>query len=315
MYKAKAMSIIKQFIPNGFELITLGMTEKEAIISAVQDADYILAGGRLKIGADLLEHAAKLKMIQRSGVGLDSLDLHAIKKKGIPVYVNQGINADSVAEHTLLLMLASLRNLPVINTNTHRGLWSKQEQGVQTFEMSNKVVGLIGMGNIGKRVAKLVNAFGAKVIYFSEPRATAEEEYSLSLEYVSLDELLKQADIVSLHCPLTEQTKNIIGESELSIIKKGSIIINTARGGLIDETALFEKLASGHLRAAALDVYSQEPISKDNRLCKLENVILTPHIGGVTYESFSTMMREAMCNIKLFEEGKFDAISDRLLRY
>ncbi len=312
-YQAKTMNIVRQFTPDGFELRTLDKPNSEALIKAVGDVDYILAGGRLKISQQVLEKAPKLKMIQRSGVGLDSLDLDAIRKKRIPVYINQGINADSVAEHTLLLMLACLRNLPKINTNTHNGIWSKQEQGVETFELSNKITGLVGMGNIGQRVAKLVNTFGSKVIYYSEPRLTLEDESNLGIEYVSLEKLLQQADIVSLHCPLTEQTRNMIGTAELAKMKKGSIIINTARGGLIDEDALYNQLVSGQIRNAALDVYSQEPITKENKLCKLDNIILTPHIGGVTYESFSSMMYEAMRNIQFFENGKLDEISDRLL--
>jgi D-3-phosphoglycerate dehydrogenase len=308
------MKIVQEFAPADFKLITLQELSYETIVNAASEADYILAGGRLKIDDTILIVATNLKMIQRSGVGLDSLDFVAIKKRNIPVYVNQGVNADSVAEHTLLLMLSCLRNLPTINQNTHKGIWSKQEQGIKTFELKNKTVGLIGMGNIGQRVAKLLQAFGAEVLYYSEFRCTEDIERLLGIENVSIEDLVRESDIISLHCPLNDQTRNIMDAQNLSRMKNGAILVNTARGGLIDEGALYDNLISGHIRAAALDVHVYEPMKADDKLNSLDNIILTPHIGGVTYDSFSQMIEEAMYNIKMFEEGRIDLIEDRRLK-
>lgn len=246
-------------------------------------------------------------MIQRTGVGLDSLDLDLIKEKNIPLYVNKGINANSVAEHTLLLMLAALRNLIQIDKNTKNGIWKKQIQGVHTYELNGKTVGLIGMGAIGRRVAEILEGFHVNIIYYDVYRVSTEIEQNLEIQYCELNELLKKSDIISLHCPLTKDTEYIINEPAINKMKEGSIIINTARGGLIKEMALTEALKSGKLLYAGIDVYEREPATA-SPLFELENVITTPHIGGVTYNSFSEMMKEAMRNIEAFENGKLDNI-------
>ena len=150
--------------PTSFELRFLSEQSQNALLNEVENIDYILAGGRLKITREVLDRAVNLKMIQRSGVGLDSLDLDAIKEKGIPLYVNQGVNAESVAEHAILLMLACLRRLPSINRNTKNGIWNKQAQGVQTSELKGKTVGIIGMGNIAQTLVSLLKPFKVNIL-------------------------------------------------------------------------------------------------------------------------------------------------------
>lgn len=311
-YPIKPYEIVLKELPEGFELIMLDENTQECIESEVGNADYILASGRVKITEAVLDKATKLKMIQRTGVGLDSLDLVTIKKKNIPLYVNQGVNSQSVAEHTLLLMLACLRKLPQIHRNIANGIWKKQEQGVQTFELSGKTVGLIGMGNIAKAVVKLLRGFGVKILYYDVKRLSDEEECQLGIRYCDLEELLPQVDILSLHCPLTEHTRNMIDKNTLEKMKKEAIIINTARGGLIDMPALVEALKTGTLAFAGLDVYDKEPLKEGNPVLNLENVVLTPHIGGITKDSFQKMMHDAMRNIEKFENGKLDEIKQYL---
>ncbi len=307
-YTGFPLEIVKGTLPKDFQIVMLEEQTEGCLAESVAEADYILAGGRLRIGENVLCNALKLKMIQRSGVGLDSIDLEALKRHGIPLYVNQGINSQSVAEHALLLILACLRHLPVIHRNTVAGIWKKQEQGVQTSELHGKTVGLIGMGSIAKKLVGLLNAFGVKVLYYDPFRLDGKAEQELDVRYCELDNLLSESDIVSLHCPLTDGNRGLVNAESIAKMKHGAILVNTARGGLVDSKALFAALSDGRLSFAGLDVHENEPITADYPLKSLPNVILTPHIAGVTSDSFRSMMAEAMRNIALFDQGQLAEI-------
>lgn len=311
-YPAAPYDIVKSELPEGFRLVMLSKNTQECLEAAAPEADYILASGRVKLNQAVLDKAQKVKMIQRTGVGLDSLDLAALRTRGIPLYVNAGVNAESVAEHALLLILACLRRLPEIHRNTAAGVWKKQEQGVKTRELAGRTVGLVGMGSIARALVRLLSGFGVTVLYYDPFRLSEERERALNVMYVPLDQLLHEAEIVSLHCPLTDGTRHLLNRETFAQMKDGAILVNTARGGLIDNAALVEALESGKLSFAGLDVHSEEPIDKENPILPLSNVILTPHIGGVTYDSFRSMMHDAMRNIKLFDEGKLDEIAPYL---
>lgn len=308
-YRGEVLDLVKKMVPEGFEIRTLSENTPEELSKKIEDADYLLASGRIPVTDMVLNHASRLKMIQRTGVGLDSLDLVAIQKRNIPLYVNKGVNAESVAEHALLLTLACLRRLVQINNDVKNGTWNKQQQGINTRELSQKTVGIIGMGNIGRRFAGLLKGFGVNVIYADQYLLSPETEKELDVKHMELEQLFSCADIVSLHCPLTKDNKNIICKKTLDSMKDGVIIINTARGGLICEQDLIEAIQNGKVYAAGLDVYEQEPVSLYNELLKMSNVITTPHIGGVTYDSFSEMIRSAMYNIQMFHEGHLDKIA------
>lgn len=311
-YPKVPYDIVMSVVPDGFHLKMLPENSQEALVSSVKDADYILASGRVKITKEVLDKAEKLKMVQRTGVGLDSLDLKELNKRNIPLYVNQGVNAESVAEHTLLLMLACLRKLPVIHRNTANGIWKKQKQGVQTYELAGKTIGLIGMGNIAQTVVRLLKPFGVKIFYYDAFRKSENIEKVLGITYCSLNELFGKADILSLHCPLTDDTRKVINEKVLASMKDGAILVNTARGDLIDTSAMVEALKSGKLAFAGLDVHEEEPLKDGCGIKELSNVILTPHIGGVTYDSFYRMMHDAMRNIEKYENGALDEIAQFL---
>ena len=312
-YSPPLLSIVRESLPNGFDLIPLDEPTRDNIIKKAPDADYFLVGGRLKIDQEVIEAAPHLKMIQRTGVGLDSIDLAVLKEKGIPLYVNPGINARSVAEHTLMLILAVMRRLTIVDATMKSGKWIKHELGIQNHGLFGKTIGLIGLGSIGLHVAEMLRPFGVNMVYNKRAQLSAKDEITLNLSFRSLPDLLAEADIVSLHCPLTKETEKIIGWDEFSLMKPGAIIINTSRGKLIQEDAVIHYLKSGHLKGAGLDVYEQEPVSSDNELLSLANVVLTPHISGITYESFDEMMREAFRNIELFEGGNFASIEDKKL--
>jgi len=308
LYKGIPLQIMEDLRPQGFQFLFPDAQTQEELCQKIVGADYLLAGGRLRITADVLANAGRLRMIQRSGVGLDALDLEAIREKGIPLYVNQGVNAESVAEHALLLMLACLRRLPMIDAQTKSGVWKKQEQGVQTAELCGKTVGLVGMGNVARRLVSLLKPFGVKILYSNLFRESAGYEAENNMTFLTTDEVLRGADIVSLHCALTDETRRLINARSLSGMKDGAILINTARGEIVDAQALAEALRSGKLACAGIDVHEREPIPDRYPLKTADNVILTPHIAGVTADSFRAMMRDAFRNIALFDQGRLDEI-------
>lgn len=309
-YTGLPLEILKGACPEGFIVKTLDEPTHEQLVKEVIDADYFLVSGRLRIDKEVLNNAPRLKMIQRTGVGTDMLDLDAIKKYGTPVYVNRGVNAQSVAEHTITLILASLKRLPQINQQTHQGIWKKQQFGVTTRELKGKTVALVGMGNIGRLVAQLLQPFGAKVFYTDVVRQPLETELRLGLTYFdNFESMLPEADVLSFHCPLTLENQEILNNRTLNLMKKGAIVVNTARGKLINPNDLYESLTAGQLSAAALDTHYEEPIKNGYQLSELDNVILTPHIGGLSYEAFHSMIVGAMNNISAFDKGLFESIA------
>jgi phosphoglycerate dehydrogenase-like enzyme len=313
-YTGIPWEILKNVVPEGFYVKTLDELDYDSLVNEAVDADYLLVSGRLPIDEGVLTAATHLKMIQRTGVGTEMLDVEAIRQHGIPVYVNAGVNAQSVAEHTLTLILACLKRLPQINQQTHQGVWKKQQVGVTTRELKGKTVALVGMGNIGRLVAQMLQPFGAKVVYTDVFRQTEEVESRLGLTYYdSFEAMLPVADILSFHCPLTKENTEMLNSKTLSMIKDGAIVINTARGKLINPDDLYDALQSGHLSSAALDTHYEEPIKDGYKLAELENVILTPHIGGLSYEAFHQMMADAVENIVAFEEGRLAEIESKRL--
>lgn len=304
-YTGTPWEILKSVVPNGFTVETLNELNYDCLLRQVVDADYLLVSGRLPIDEGVLSAAKHLKMIQRTGVGTEMLDMEAIKKHNIPVYVNAGVNARSVAEHTITLMLACLKRLPQINADTHNDVWKKQLQGLTTHELYGKTVALVGMGNIGRTVAAMLQPFGVKKLYTDVFRQSAEVEEQLGLKYCeSFEAMLPEADILSFHCPLTIENLEMLNGRTIARMKNGAMVVNTARGKLIEPESLYKALKDGFLRAAALDVHYEEPIKQDYMFSKLDNVILTPHIGGLSYEAFCKMMEEAVRNIIQFDKDK-----------
>jgi len=309
-YEGTPLEILKNAVGDKFKLEVLETATQEELQRKIPGADYLLVSGRLKIDKDVLCKATKLKMIQRTGVGLDNIDLEYLRENNIPLYVNYGVNANSVAEHAVMLMLEVLRQTYIVNKKIRRGIWEKQKTGLSTHELAGKTVGLIGIGNIGKRVAELLSVFNVEIIYYDKNPLNEDQEKKLGVRYCEFKDLLKTADIVSLHCAKNNDNTHLISESEIQLMKSGSVIINTARGGLIDTTALDKALQNGKLLGVGIDVFEEEPIINSNLLLKHDNAILSPHISGVTYEAFARMMERGVRNIALFEEGLLNEIEE-----
>ena len=309
-YTGTPWDILRSVVPENFTVETLEELSYNSLLRQCEGADYLLVSGRLPIDEGILSAAKHLKMIQRTGVGTEMLDLEAIKRHGIPVYVNKGVNARSVAEHTLTLMLCCLKNIPLIDSQVKQGIWKKQQNGLTCNEIFGKTVGMVGMGAIGRQVAAYLKVLGAKVVYTDLFRLSEEQETGLALTYVpTFEDMLPQVDILSFHCPLTKDNQKMLNEEAIKKMKDGTVVVNTARGKLIEPNALYDALKSRKLRSAALDVHYEEPIKGEYPLSQLNNVILTPHIGGLTYEAFLSMMAGAMENIMAFEQGNMDILT------
>ncbi len=300
-YNVAPLRIVRDAVPDGFELLSLDRPGRSAIMNLIGDADYLLAGGRAKIDREMISFAKKLKMVQRTGVGLDSLDLDALREMGIPLQVNPGVNAISVAEHTIMLILGVLRRINEADAGMRAGKWEKHDLGIRCNDLHGKTVGLIGFGNIGTHVAALLHPFGVHILCTDKQPAIGDIP-ARACKYVTLDELLKSSDVISLHCALTEETEGLIGREAIMKMKRGVVIINTARGRLVNEDALVEGLVAAHIRGAGLDVYGTEPLPAESPLRRMQQVLLTPHIAGISADSFKIMMGKAMDGIAKFHE-------------
>jgi D-3-phosphoglycerate dehydrogenase / 2-oxoglutarate reductase len=255
--------------------------DKDALLAKIGEYDGLAIRSATKVTPKLLEAAKKLKVIGRAGIGVDNVDIPAASQRGIVVMNTPFGNAITTAEHALSMMMALARQIPEANASTHAGKWEKNRfMGVELF---NKTLGIIGCGNIGSIVADRALGLKMKVIAF-DPFLSAERAIEIGVEKVELDEIFKRADFITLHTPLTEKTRNVIDAVALAKCKKGVRIINCARGGLVNEDALYDALISKKVAGAALDVFEVEPAST-HKLFNLENVVCTPHLGASTGEA------------------------------
>jgi D-3-phosphoglycerate dehydrogenase len=273
------------------------------IIEEIHDTYGIILRSAAKITRKILENAPMLKIISRTGAGYDNVDIQAATEFGIMVCNLPGINTVSVAEHTLAMMFALAKRLPVMDSYVRNGQWAKRSSYISE-ELSGKTLGIIGLGKIGMEVMKKAEALGLKV--------TAYDPYVKNIEGVhlvdSLEEIFRHSDIITVHIPQTPETVGMINRKLLGLMKKSAFIINTSRGGIIDEEALIDVLREEKIAGAGLDVFSQEPISPANPLLSMNNVILSPHTAALTKECGYKMTMEAVKQV-------IDAIDGHLPRY
>ena len=274
-------------------------------IELVRDADFIMLFPG-KISDRVLQAATKCKLIQLLSAGYDEMNLPLAEDLGIAVANNGGANRVAVAEHTLMLMLATHRRMMFYANNVKAGLWKQeQDRKIDVFELEGKTLGLIGMGNIGREVARRAAAFDMGLQYYDKyhPLTPVEEE-TMGIKAVDMDTLLQTSDVVSTHVPLTRETYGMIGKRELELMKPTGVVINTSRGGVIEETALAEALISGTIAAAGLDVMEHEPPDPNDPLLQIENLVITPHTAGPTLESIPKRAANGFENIQHVWSGQ-----------
>ena len=254
-----------------------------------------------------------MRWVHKWGIGLDRIELPALERRGIGLAITAGANSQPVAELALALMLAVYRRIPYVNRVMRQGQWPTPEMRETCFQIQGKTVGLLGFGQIGQRLAQLLLGFDVTLLYHDLHAASPQTEQRLRARAVGLDELLARSDILSLHAPLTEATRHVLNAARLAAMKPGAILVNTSRGGLIDEAALFAALQSGHLRGAGLDAFDPEPPAADHPLFQLDQVVLSPHAGGGVFDNVAPVARHAFGNLARWQRGEAVGAPDLVL--
>ena len=306
-YPAGTQEQFEKFLP-GHEIIPVTVQEE---YESMEEGDCIVVRV-LKTPASAMEKKKNLKAVIRWGAGYDSVDIEAAGKQNVMVANMPGVNAYAVSELAVTLMLAAGRKIPEQNRLTHGGIWNNKLYSDRMTTLNHKTVGIIGGGNIGRRVAGQVRCFGAEVIYYDACRLDQEMEKQAQMQYVPFQELIERADVITVHVPLLDSTKHMIGEKEMMAMKDGVILINTARGGLIDDGALINALKSGKVAAAGLDCVENENLP-ENPLAEMDNVILTPHIGGTSNDLAGEMIPRIAEQIQRLETtGRMENIVNEM---
>ena len=295
-------AIAREMAPAGFELV-LAYNSSE-FEPALGDAEYMVCYPNVRMDDAFYRAAPRLKLVQLLSAGYDAVDLEAARRAKVPVTNNGGANAVSVAEHTLMLMLAVSRKLVWQHANVAGGRWRGNGPGPRMYELFDKTLGIVGLGTIGKKVARLAQAFGMRVQYYDIARLSEDAEDALGVRFRLLRELLASSDVVSLHVPLNASTRHLIGAGELGLMKPAAMLINTSRGPVVDEPALTRAVADGKLLGAGLDVFDREPPPADNPLFALDNVVLTAHFAGPTWDNHVARFRNAFDNVQRVHRGE-----------
>ena len=292
--------IADELRPRDFEFRNVALAD---LPDALMDADY-LCGFIGAIDSDVLVAATqrRLKLVQLMSAGYDRFNIEGARLAHLPVADNGGANAIAVAEHAIMLMLGAMKHMHALDTAVRRGAW---RGGVgRVFELYGSTVGIVGMGRIGREVARRLAGWEANLVYYDPIRLSEDMEHQLQVRYVALDDLLRAADAVTVHVPLNAKTRNLIDAESLSLMKPTAVLVNTARGGIVDEEALSRALNDGQLLGAGLDVFTQEPVSVQHPLLEVSDVILTPHSAGPTWQSFPRRFANCFANIQRVQRGE-----------
>jgi phosphoglycerate dehydrogenase-like enzyme len=296
--QAKAMA------PADFELVVADFPTP-AFMEAVKEAEYFVGFVRGGFDDAFYRNAAKLKLVQLISAGYDRVDIEAARRAKVLVANNGGANAVSVAEHTMLLILATMKKLSGLHEGCMAGQWRVGDFSQnRLFELEGKTLGIVGLGNIGKKVARRAQAFGMSVVYYDIVRLTEDQEDALGVRFALLDEVLRTADVVTLHVPLTPLTRNMMDARAFGLMKETAFFVNTCRGPVVDEEALFQVLVTNRIMGAGLDVMAQEPPPADHKFFNLKNVTITPHMAGPTVENWARAFRNAYDNIQRVAAGR-----------
>lgn len=306
--------LAEQLAPSAVALLGDGVsirqvdgTDRPALLAAVADADALLVRSATKVDAEVLAAATRLKVVARAGVGLDNVDVAAATARGVMVVNAPTSNIVSAAEHAVALLLAVARHIPAADASLRGGQWKRS--AYTGVELNGKTVGIVGLGKIGQLVAQRLTGFAVELIAH-DPYVAPARAAQLGIELVSLDDLLRRADVISIHLPKTPETLGLIGKDQLAMTKPGVLVVNAARGGLVDEDALAEAVRSGHVGGAGVDVYLKEPTTA-SPLFELENVVVTPHLGASTDEAQDRAGTDVARSVQLALAGEFvpDAVN------
>jgi len=299
----ETVAFAHEMTPPGFELIAAA-PGSAAYQQALPEVEYLL-GNVEGMDDAFYRNASKLRLVQLFSAGYDRVDLDAARRAGVPVANNGGANSRAVAEHTVLLMLAVYRKLVPQHADVSAGRWRGNRPPPPTFELHDKTLGIIGLGTIGKRVARIAQGgFDMHVQYNDIVRLAEDAEDAMDVRYRLLSELLQTSDIVTLHVPLTKLTRRMIGAAELKLMQPHSVLINCSRGGVVDLEALHEALSGGQIAGAGLDVFPQEPPSPSEPVLSLDNVVLTAHLAGGSRETRVKQLRNAFDNVLRVARGE-----------
>ena len=292
-------------LPEGFEVVfPTSSTDTEEHDRLIEEADYLITQS-IYVTGEQLRRAKHLKMIQKYGIGVDKIDCKAAKELNIPVCITAGANSVPVSEMAIGLMLAVNRRIPYVDKAVRAGQWPKAEMRAQCYMLQGKTIGLVGIGNIAKQVAKRLSGFDVKeIVYYDIFRLSEEKEQELHVRYVPLDELMTVSDVISIHVPLTDETRGMIRAERIGMMKPTAILINTARGFIIDQDALIDALREKKIRGAGLDAFEEEPLSADSPLLALENLVLTCHHAGSVIDNVLPRAIHAYGNIEKFSHGE-----------
>ena len=293
----KVLEVITSHTPNGFTSIVVdGNQPEEEQIEAIKDADFLIVF-RTSLSDRVLRAATRLRLVQLLAAGYDGMNVKLMSELEIPCANNGGANSWAVADGAVMLMLALYKRLILADATTREGRWDEPIDGTNTFEMANKLVGVLGIGNIGRQVARRVNGFDAKVQYYDKFPLSPQRERELNVSLVPMDEIFRTSDIVTCHTPLTKETYHLVNAERIAMMKPTAVLINTSRGPVVDEAALIEALQEDRIAGAGLDVFEQEPVDPDNPLLKMENVVVTPHRAGTTWDTWFRRAQFAYKNI------------------
>jgi phosphoglycerate dehydrogenase-like enzyme len=298
---ADVETVVRGCLPPGLKLHVRAMDE--SVEAALAEADFVLVA-TTPLPRAVIAGAPRLRLIQHQGVGYDKTDVAAAAARGVPVALCPAGTSVGVAEHVFLLVLALYKQLLRADASLRGGEWLQWSLRPNSYELAGKCFGLVGLGRIGREVAVRARAFGASVLYHDPRRASAEVETSLGAAWLPFDSLLAQADIVSLHLPLTKETHHLIGARELARMRPTAVLVNTARGPLVDQAALVQALRAGQLAGAGLDVFETEPVPPADPLLALPNVVVTPHIAAGTVDALQAKMAACFDNMLRVARGE-----------
>jgi phosphoglycerate dehydrogenase-like enzyme len=298
VFDPAAQDIIRAIAPDGF---AVSFAEKPADTTAQQlaEADFLMTVA--PVTEAMIQAAPRLRMIQKWGSGYDKIDIVAAERQGVTVAITAGANATVIAEHTVLLMLAVMRRLIVADRGMREGGWNSGTLRPDLYKLEGKTIGILGFGNIGRAVARMVRGFDTKVLYH---RRRGPDPDAGDAEYADFDRLIVESDVLTIHCPGGPANRNLVGRAALSRMKPGAVIVNTARGEIVDQDALVEALETRRLGGAGLDVFQPEPPPADCPLRRFDNVVLTPHVAGSVIDHVAPMALHGFGNMQRFLRGE-----------